>query len=328
MLLYKAREVSRRRKTKKVQTFVKTTDFCIIILLKKRRTFAELELKTQVMQNIQLNNGVQMPLLGYGVYQVDPKECERCVSDAISVGYRMIDTAQIYRNEEGVGNAIKKSGIDRKEFFIVTKVWVSNAGYEKAKASIETSLRKLQTDYIDLLLVHQPFGDYYGSYRAMEEAYKEGKVRAIGVSNFYADRYLDLAYHCEIKPAVNQMETHVFYQQQDLQELMKKYDTKLMSWGPFAEGKNDFFANPTLNATGEKYQKSAAQVALRYLLQRDIICIPKSVRKERMEQNLNVFDFQLSAEDMSQIAALDTQQTLFFSHRDPAFVEMILQYGN
>ena len=280
------------------------------------------------MKNIQLNNGVQMPLLGYGVYQVDPKECERCVSDAISVGYRMIDTAQIYRNEEGVGNAIKKSGIDRKEFFIVTKVWVSNAGYEKAKASIETSLHKLQTDYIDLLLIHQPFGDYYGSYRAMEEAYKEGKVRAIGVSNFYADRYLDLAYHCEIKPAVNQMETHVFYQQQDLQELMKKYDTKLMSWGPFAEGKNDFFANPTLNAIGEKYQKSAAQVALRYLLQRDIICIPKSVRKERMEQNLNVFDFQLSAEDMNQIAALDTKQTLFDSHQAPAFVEMILQYGN
>ena len=280
------------------------------------------------MQNIQLNNGVQMPLLGYGVYQVDPKECERCVSDAISVGYRMIDTAQIYRNEEGVGNAIKKSGIPRKEFFIVTKVWISNAGYEKAKASIETSLHKLQTDYIDLLLIHQPFGDYYGSYRAMEEAYKEGKVRAIGVSNFYADRYLDLAYHCEIKPAVNQMETHVFYQQQDLQELMKKYDTKLMSWGPFAEGRNDFFANPTLNAISEKYQKSAAQVALRYLLQRDIICIPKSVRKERMEQNFNVFDFQLSAEDMSQIAALDTKQTLFFSHRDPAFVEMILQYGN
>ena len=269
-----------------------------------------------------------MPLLGYGVYQVDPKECERCVSDAISVGYRMIDTAQIYKNEEGVGNAIKKSGIPRKEFFIVTKVWVSNAGYEKAKASIETSLHKLQTDYIDLLLVHQPFGDYYGSYRAMEEAYKEGKVRAIGVSNFYADRYLDLACHCEIKPAVNQMETHVFYQQQDLQELMKKYDTKLMSWGPFAEGKNDFFANPTLNAIGEKYHKSAAQIALRYLLQRDIICIPKSVRKERMEQNLNVFDFQLSQEDMAKLQALDTKQTLFFSHRDPAFVEMILQYGN
>ena len=309
MLLYKARKIGSRE-------------------MKNIRTFAGLKFKTQVMQNIQLNNGVQMPLLGYGVYQVDPKECERCVNDAISVGYRMIDTAQIYRNEEGVGNAIKKSGIPRKEFFIVTKVWVSNASYEKAKASIETSLHKLQTDYIDLLLVHQPFGDYYGSYRAMEEAYKEGKVHAIGVSNFYADRYLDLAYHCEIKPAVNQMETHVFYQQQDLQELMKKYDTKLMSWGPFAEGKNDFFANPTLNAIGEKYQKSAAQVALRYLLQRDIICIPKSVRKERMEQNLNVFDFQLPQEDMAKIEALDTKQTLFFSHRDPAFVEMILQYGN
>ena len=308
MLLYKAREIGSRE-------------------MKNIRIFAGLKFKTQVMQNIQLNNGVQMPLLGYGVYQVDPKECERCVSDAISVGYRMIDTAQIYKNEEGVGNAIKKSGIPRKEFFIVTKVWVSNAGYEKAKASIETSLRKLQTDYIDLLLVHQPFGDYYGSYRAMEEAYKEGKVRAIGVSNFYADRYLDLAYHFEIKPAVNQMETHVFYQQQDLQELMKKYDTKLMSWGPFAEGKNDFFANPTLNAIGEKYHKSAAQVALRYLLQRDIICIPKSVRKERMEQNFNVFDFQLSQEDMAKIQALDTKQPLFSSRRDPAFVEMILQYG-
>ena len=204
-----------------------------------------------------------------------------------------------------------------------TGIWSKIWGCPTSKAD----WCKLQTDYIDLLLVHQPFGDYYGSYRAMEEAYKEGKVRAIGVSNFYADRYLDLAYHCEIKPAINQMETHVFYQQQDLQELMKKYDTKLMSWGPFAEGKNDFFANPTLNAIGEKYHKSAAQVALRYLLQCDIICIPKSVRKERMEQNLNVFDFQLPQDDMEKIEALDTKQTLFFSHRDPAFVEMILQYG-
>ena len=211
---------------------------------------------------------------------------------------------------------------DRDDIF-ATGIWLKIWGCPTSKAD----WCKLQTDYIDLLLIHQPFGDYYGSYRAMEEAYKEGKVRAIGVSNFYADRYLDLAYHCEIKPAVNQMETHMFYQQQDLQELMKKYDTKLMSWGPFAEGKNDFFANPTLNAIGEKYHKSAAQVALRYLLQRDIICIPKSVRKERMEQNLNVFDFQLSAEDMSQIAALDTKQTLFDSHQDPAFVEMLLQYG-
>ena len=276
------------------------------------------------MKNILLNNGVQMPLLGYGVYQVDPKECERCVSDAISVGYRMIDTAQAYQNEEGVGNAIKKSGIDRKEFFIVTKVWISNAGYEKTKASIGESLKKLQTDYIDLLLIHQPFGDYYGTYRAMEEAYKTGKVRAIGVSNFYADRFLDLAHFVEIKPMVNQMETHVFHQQADLQELMKEYDTQLMSWGPFAEGKNDYFNNPILKKVGERYGKSTAQVALRYLLQRDIILIPKSVRKERMEQNMNIFDFELSTDDMAEIAQLDTKGTLFFSHNDPNLVKMLL----
>ena len=278
------------------------------------------------MKNIRLNNGVEMPMLGYGVYQVTPQECEKCVTDAISVGYRSIDTAQVYGNEAGVGNAIKKSGIDRKEFFITTKVWISNAGYEKAKASIEESLKKLQTDYIDLLLIHQPFGDYYGTYRAMEEAYKAGKVRAIGVSNFYADRFLDLAHFVEIKPMVNQMETHVFHQQADLQELMKEYDTKLMSWGPFAEGKNDYFNNPTLKKVGERYGKSTAQVALRYLLQRDIILIPKSVRKERMEQNMNIFDFALSADDMAEIAQLDTKETLFFSHRDPGLVKMLLGY--
>ncbi|GJH40058.1 2,5-diketo-D-gluconic acid reductase [Capnocytophaga sp. HP1101] len=278
------------------------------------------------MKNIVLNNGVEMPQLGYGVYQVTPEECERCVSDAIAVGYRMIDTAQAYGNEEGVGNAVKKSGIDRKEFFIVTKVWISNAGYEKAKASIEASLRRLQTDYIDLLLIHQPFGDYYGTYRAMEEAYKAGKLRAIGVSNFYADRYVDLAHFAEIKPAVNQVETHVFHQQQALQEVMKKHDTKLMSWGPFAEGRNDFFNNPVLKAVGDQYGKSTAQVALRYLLQKDIICIPKSVRKERMEQNLNVFDFSLNQADMAKIEALDTKESLFFSHYDPALVEMLLGY--
>ena len=278
------------------------------------------------MKNIRLNNGVEMPMLGYGVYQVTPQECEKCVTDAISVGYRSIDTAQVYGNEAGVGNAIKKSGIDRKEFFITTKVWISNAGYEKAKASIEESLKKLQTDYIDLLLIHQPFGDYYGTYRAMEEAYKAGKVRAIGVSNFYADRFLDLAHFVEIKPMVNQMETHVFHQQADLQELMKEYDTKLMSWGPFAEGKNDYFNNPTLKKVGERYGKLTAQVALRYLLQRDIILIPKSVRKERMEQNMNIFDFALSADDMAEIAQLDTKETLFFSHRDPGLVKMLLGY--
>lgn len=265
-----------------------------------------------------------MPMLGYGVYQVTPQECEKCVSDAINVGYRSIDTAQAYGNEAGVGNAIKKSGIDRKEFFITTKVWISNAGYEKAKASIEESLKKLQTDYIDLLLIHQPFGDYYGTYRAMEEAYKAGKVRAIGVSNFYADRFLDLAHFVEIKPMVNQMETHVFHQQAALQELMKEYDTKLMSWGPFAEGKNDYFNNPILKKVGERYGKSTAQVALRYLLQCDIILIPKSVRKERMEQNMDIFDFALSADDMAEITQPDTKETLFFSHRDPSLVKMLL----
>lgn len=276
------------------------------------------------MKSIRLNNGVDMPMLGYGVYQVTHEECEKCVSDAISVGYRSIDTAQAYGNEAGVGNAIKKSGIDRKEFFITTKVWISNAGYEKAKASIEESLKKLQTDYIDLLLIHQPFGDYYGTYRAMEEAYKAGKVRAIGVSNFYADRFLDLAHFVEIKPMVNQMETHVFHQQAALQELMKEYDTKLMSWGPFAEGKNDYFNNPTLKKVGERYGKSTAQVALRYLLQCDIILIPKSVRKERMEQNMDIFDFALSADDMAEITQPDTKETLFFSHRDPSLVKMLL----
>ncbi len=276
------------------------------------------------MKSIRLNNGVDMPMLGYGVYQVTHEECEKCVSDAISVGYRSIDTAQAYGNEAGVGNAIKKSGIDRKEFFITTKVWISNAGYEKAKASIEESLKKLQTDYIDLLLIHQPFGDYYGTYRAMEEAYKAGKVRAIGVSNFYADRFLDLAHFVEIKPMVNQMETHVFHQQAALQELMKEYDTKLMSWGPFAEGKNDYFNNPILKKVGERYGKSTAQVALRYLLQCDIILIPKSVRKERMEQNMDIFDFALSADDMAEITQPDTKETLFFSHRDPSLVKMLL----
>ena len=223
------------------------------------------------MEKVKLNNGIEMPILGYGVYQVTPEECERCVSDAISVGYRSIDTAQAYHNEEGVGNAISKCGVPRDELFITTKVWISNAGYEKAKASIDESLRKLKSDYIDLLLIHQPFGDYYGTYRAMEEAYKAGKVRAIGVSNFYPDRFVDLAEFCEITPAVNQVETHVFNQQIKLQEVMKEYGTKIMSWGPFAEGRNDFFTNATLQEIGKEYGKSVAQVALRYLIQRDII---------------------------------------------------------
>ena len=279
------------------------------------------------MQTVKLSNGVEMPILGYGVYQVTPEECERCVSDALSVGYRMIDTAQAYYNEEGVGRAVKKSGIPREELFLVTKVWISNAGYEKAKASIDESLRKLQTDYIDLLLIHQPFNDYYGSYRAMEEAYKAGKLRAIGVSNFYPDRFIDLAEFCDIKPMVNQVETHVFNQQRQPQEIMKEYGTQIMSWGPFAEGRNDFFTNPVLKAIGEKYGKSVAQTALRFLIQRDVVVIPKSTHKERMEQNLDVFDFSLSAEDMETIGKLDKGESLFFSHYAPETVKWLTSFG-
>lgn len=278
------------------------------------------------MEYVKLNNGIEMPILGYGVYQVTPEECERCVSDAISVGYRLIDTAQAYGNEEGVGNAIRKSSIPRKDLFITTKIWISNAGYEKAKASIEESLQKLQTDYIDLLLIHQPFNDYYGTYRAMEEANKAGKVRAIGVSNFYPDRFVDLAEFCEIKPAVNQMETHVFNQQRKLQEVMQEYGTELMAWGPFAEGRNDFFTNGTLAAIGVKYGKSVAQVALRFLIQRGIVVIPKSTHKERMIENFNVFDFSLTEREMTVIAALDNEKSLFFSHYDPEMVKWLINY--
>lgn len=279
------------------------------------------------MEIIKLYNGVEMPVLGYGVYQVTPEECERCVSDAISVGYRMIDTAQAYQNEEGVGNAITKCGVPRNELFIVTKVWISNAGYEKAKASIDESLRKLRTDYIDLLLIHQPFNDYYGTYRAMEEAYREGKVRAIGVSNFYPDRFIDIAEFSEIKPMVNQVETHVFNQQRVPQEIMQKYGCQIMSWGPFAEGRNDFFTNPQLTAIGEKYGKSVAQTALRFLIQRSVIVIPKSTHKERMVQNMDVFDFSLSDEDMRVISGLDKAESLFFSHYDPETVTFLTSLG-
>ena len=278
------------------------------------------------MKYVTLNNGVKMPILGYGVYQVDPQECERCVSDAIETGYRLIDTAQAYCNEEGVGRAVKKSGIKRDEFFIVTKVWISNAGYENAKKSIETSLSKLQTDYIDLLLIHQPFNDYYGTYRAMEEYYEKGLLKAIGVSNFYPDRFIDLSHFVKIKPMVNQMETHVFNQQKKLHEILKENKCQLMSWGPFAEGKNDFFNNPVLKSIGSKYGKTSAQTALRYLIQKNIIVIPKSIRKERMIENINVFDFTLSNEDMAAIEQLDTGNSLFFSHYDPEFVKFIANY--
>ncbi|WP_303140166.1 aldo/keto reductase [uncultured Parabacteroides sp.] len=276
------------------------------------------------METVKLNNGIEMPILGYGVYQVTPEECERCVSDAIRVGYRSIDTAQAYYNEEGVGHAIRKSGVPREELFITTKVWISNAGEKKAKASIDESLRKLQSDYVDLLLIHQPFNDYYGTYRALEEAYKAGKARAIGVSNFYPDRFIDLAKFCEIKPAVNQMETHVFNQQVKLQEIMKKEGTQLMSWGPFAEGRNNFFTNEVLEAIGRQYGKSVAQVTLRFLIQRGIIVIPKSTHKERMIENFNVFDFTLSAEEMEAIGRLDKAESLFFSHYNPEFVEFLI----
>ena len=261
------------------------------------------------MTYVTLNNGVKMPQVGYGVYQVEPTEAERCVLDAISVGYRMIDTAQIYHNEEGVGNAIAKCGVPREELFIVTKVWISNAGEEKAYASILESLKKLQTVYVDLLLIHQPFGDYYGTYRAMERAYREGKTRAIGVSNFYPDRFIDIQVHVEVKPAVNQVETHVFNQQITAQEYMEKYGCRIMSWGPFAEGKNDFFNNETLAEIGRKYGKSVAQVALRYLLQRGVVLIPKSTHKERMKQNMDIFNFSLTEEDMAIIRKLDTKQS-------------------
>lgn len=257
------------------------------------------------MKKIKLKNGVEMPLIGYGVFQVSPEECERCVSDALSVGYRSIDTAQAYFNEEGVGNALRKSGIAREDLFLTTKVWVSNFEGKKAAESIDTSLRKLQTDYIDLLLIHQCFGDYYNAYRAMEDAVKAGKVRAIGVSNFYYDRFVDIAEMMDIKPAVNQIEVNVFAQQHAMQELCDKYDTHLMAWGPLAEGANGFFTNPVLAEIAAKYGKSIAQVALRYLLQRDIIVIPKSVRKERMEENFNIMDFELSTDDMTAISDLD-----------------------
>lgn len=276
------------------------------------------------MEYVTLNNGIKMPILGYGVYQVTPEECERCVLDAISVGYRSIDTAQAYANEEGVGAAIAKCGVLREELFITTKVWITNAGYEKAKKSIDESLRKLQSDYIDLILIHQPFGDYYGTYRAMEEAYKAGKLRAIGVSNFYPDRYIDIAHFAEVKPAVNQVETHVFQQQKTAKEYMEKYGTQIESWGPFAEGKNDFFKNPVLTEIGAAHGKSAAQTALRFLIQSGVVVIPKSTHKERMEENLNVFDFVLTDEEIQKIETLDVGESLFFSHYDPKTVEWIV----
>lgn len=276
------------------------------------------------MKEITLSNGVKMPQMGYGVYQVTPSEAERCVSDALSVGYRMVDTAQAYANEEGVGSAVKKSGIARDEVFIVSKIWISNYGYEKAKASIDESLRRLQTDYIDLMLLHQPFCDRYGAYRAMEDAYREGKLRSIGVSNFYPDHLIDLASNVEVKPMVNQVETHVFCQQRQPQKYMEELGCQIMSWGPLAEGRNGFFTNEVLSEIGKAHGKSVAQTALRFLLQRGVVIIPKSTHKERMVENLNIFDFELTTDEMARIEALDTRQSLFFDHHDGEVTKMFM----
>ncbi len=276
------------------------------------------------MQNVILNNGVEMPILGFGVFQMnDPKECEQAVYDALMAGYRLIDTAASYLNEEAVGRAIKRSGVPREELFITTKLWVQDAGYESTKKAFARSLERLQLDYLDLYLIHQPFGDVYGSWRAMEELYREGKIRAIGVSNFYPDRLTDFIIHNEVVPAVNQVETHPFCQQIESAKFMKENNVQIESWGPFAEGKNNMFQNEILVSIAEKHNKSVAQVILRWLTQKGVVAIPKSVRKERIIENFNIFDFELSQEDMEKIAALDTKESLFFSHRDPEMVKWI-----
>lgn len=273
------------------------------------------------MEYVQLNNGLKMPILGYGVYQVTKDECERCVLDALKTGYRLIDTAQSYFNEEEVGNAIVKSGVPREEIFLTTKVWVEHYGYEETKKSVYESMRKLQTEYIDLMLLHQPFSDYYGAYRALEELYTEGILKAIGVSNFYPDRLVDIANFADIIPMVNQVETHVLNQQTEAKKWMDKYEVQIEAWAPFGEGRGGIFENPVLTAIGEKYGKTPAQVMLRWNIQRGVVVLPKSTHIERMEQNFNVFDFTLNGEDMAAIAALDTQTSSFFSHYDPAMVE-------
>lgn len=276
------------------------------------------------MEYVTLNNGIKMPLEGFGVFQVpDPAQCKQAVLDAINSGYRLIDTAAAYMNEEAVGAAIKGSGVDRSELFITTKLWVQDADYESAKKAIETSLEKLGLDYLDLYLIHQPMGDYVGAYRAMEEAYKEGKLRAIGVCNFYPARLADLCETVDVIPAVNQIELHPFFQQEDALALMKEYGVRPEAWGPFAEGNHGIFTHPVLSSIGEKYGKSAAQVALRWNVQRGVVVIPKSVHKDRMEQNMNIWDFELSEEDMNEIAKLDIGHSEIVNHDDPNFVKML-----
>jgi 2,5-diketo-D-gluconate reductase A len=272
---------------------------------------------------VTLSNDVQMPILGFGVFQVPAEETEQVVADALEAGYRALDTAASYRNEDAVGRAIAASGIPREELFVTTKLWTQDAGEENAKRGFETSLTRLGLDYVDLYLIHQPFGDYYGSWRAMQNLQREGLIRAIGVSNFYPDRLVDLIEHNEISPAVNQIECHPFFQRAADQELMRERGVQIESWGPFAEGRNDLFNNPTLSEIGTKYGKSVAQIVLRWLTQRDVIVIPKSVRPERMRENLDAFDFELTADELAHIAALDTGESLFFDHRDPVMVSQI-----
>lgn len=280
------------------------------------------------MEYVTLNNGVKMPILGYGVFQVSQKECESCVLDAIKIGYRLIDTAQSYFNEEAVGNAIEKCGIPREELFITTKVWIDNYGYEKTKTSVLESMKKLKTDYLDLVLLHQPFGDYYSSYRALEEMYKDGKIRAIGVSNFYPDRLSDICAFNEITPQVNQVETNPFNQQIKAQENMIKHNVQIEAWAPFGEGRNNMFTNSTLNMIGKKHQKTVAQVILRWLIQRNVVALAKSTHIERMRENFDIFDFELSKEDMDTIKTLDTGKSLFFSHQEASTVDYFVELIN
>ena len=275
------------------------------------------------MEHRILNNGVEMPVLGFGVYQVGETVCEQCVRDAIAAGYRSIDTASAYLNERAVGRAIRRSGVPREELFITTKLWVQDAGYESTKRAFAKSLERLQLDYLDLYLIHQPFGDVYGSWRAMEELYREGAVRAIGVSNFQPDRLVDLILHNEVGPAVNQVETHPFCQQTEAAAVMASEGVQIESWAPFAEGRNNLFGNGTLVSLAAKYRKSVAQVVLRWLIQRGVVVIPKSVRPERMAENIDVFDFHLAPEDMDLIATLDTRRSCFLSHRDPETVKWL-----
>jgi diketogulonate reductase-like aldo/keto reductase len=280
--------------------------------------------RNAAMQHTVLNNGVSMPLLGFGVFQVpDPAECQRSVDEALRVGYRLLDTAAVYQNEEAVGRALQESGIPRSELFITTKLWVEDAGYDQAKRAFDRSMRRLGLDVLDLYLIHQPYGDVHGSWRAMQDLQREGRIRAIGVSNFQPDRLVDLIVHNEVVPAVNQIETHPFYQQSETQQFLREHGVQHESWGPFAEGKHDIFNNELLRSIGAKYEKSVAQVVLRWLLQRGIVAIPKSVRPQRIAENFAIFDFELSSDDMEAIVGLDTNMTSFFDHRDPAMVKRL-----